>query len=118
MRCGDRREQRAEVAVRDVDGLTLQDSGPADDGATQLGPRRGRTGGSCCGGPWRPEHRGEGVQMFSMFRAGGVQHGQVAVAERVPERLRGKYFSRRRQWGILSAILISSGAGSCRYVSR
>src|SRR6185503_18364757 len=33
------------------------------------------------------------------------------MADIVPERLRGKYFSRRRQWGILSAIPAAFGAG-------
>ena len=49
-----------------------------------------------------------------------LMHGAGAVggpgwlswmADIVPERVRGKYFSRRRQWGILSAIPAAIGAG-------
>ena len=49
-----------------------------------------------------------------------LMHGAGAVggpgwlswmADIVPDRLRGKYFSRRRQWGILSAIPAALGAG-------
>src|SRR3954452_18332481 len=44
--------------------------------------------------------------MFLMHAAGafGGPAGVSWMADVVPERLRGKYFSRRRQWGILSAI--------------
>jgi MFS family permease len=51
--------------------------------------------------------------MFVMY-AGGAVGGPAWtswMADVVPERLRGKYFSRRRQWGIASAIPAALVAG-------
>ena len=59
-------------------------------------------------GPAR-RRRGDAVFLLLMFimHAAGAVGGPAWVswmADVVPERLRGKYFSRRRQWGIVSAI--------------
>ena len=55
------------------------------------------------------------VLMFLMHSSGAV--GSPAwtswMADVVPERLRGKYFSRRRQWGIASAIPACSLQAGC-----
>src|SRR5688500_19728202 len=51
--------------------------------------------------------------VFLMHVAGNVGGpGWVSwMADVVPERLRGKYFSRRRQWGIVTAIPAAIFAG-------
>jgi len=72
---------------------------------------------------WMLTHYGAGaadeaVKIFLMLifvmHAGGAIGGPAWVswmADVVPDRLRGKYFSRRRQWGVISAIPTALFAG-------
>src|SRR5688572_5335083 len=54
------------------------------------------------------------LMLVFMMHVGGAVGGpgwMTWMADVVPERVRGKYFSRRRQWGILSAIPAALFAG-------
>jgi MFS family permease len=67
-----------------------------------------------------PARQGGGLPVLVFMTLILLMHGAGAVgnpgwmswmADIVPARVRGKYFSRRRQWGILSAIPAALGAG-------